>query len=229
MNRFVPLLLVALSLATTSLARPAQAQWVKGLPYFLNSNTQGQQPGTMTNAAIRLSTNAHVSITSTPDLAGGIYSTGGTYNGSAGIYYVWMGGSLTQTMSLSMTQEQEATGNGPGNGNSKAGNLAYGDSSINNGVWDSKATVTNDTRFAAGTTPTSQNQTVVLSANTTVYYNSARPGSTIVTADVTLMLRLWFHPLNRITGTGRLRSAGGLCRLSRVTARKPLDLFQGGG
>lgn len=187
MNRFVSLLLVAFSLAAVSLARPAQAQWVKGLPYFLNGNTQSKQPGTDITAVINGATTGHINITSTPINSSPGYTTGGTYNGSVGVYYVWSGSNPTQSGTLTTTQSYEATGAGNRNsgGNSNAGSASGGfyPGSPN---WDNTASsATTKVYFVTGETPPSQQQSGSLGGTVSAYYNSSNPGSTVVTADVT--------------------------------------------
>lgn len=189
MNRYVSLLLVALSLAAVSLAQPAQAQqakWYKGLAYFDN-NSQSSQPATAVTATINNGNTGHVNITSTPtsDYNYGEYGTGGTYTGSVGVYYVWGGGSLTSDMVLSTTQSSEATGagNGTSGGSSMAG-AAYGHFSSSSAGWDNKATNTLLYPFSAGSTPPSEMQSVSIGGDTSAYYNGSTQ-STVVTADVT--------------------------------------------
>jgi len=183
MNRFVSLLLAAVSLA-----QPAQAQWVKGQAYFGTNNSQNSAAGTTITATLNTNkaSNGHVNITATPGQYP-YYSTSGNYGGSVGVNYVWTGGTLTQAMVLSTTQSLEATGasNGGANGNSNAGGQqAYGDFSHSPG-WDSTASPSFTHYFSAGATPPTQTQTVSLGATVSASYNSSMPGSSIVTADVT--------------------------------------------
>ncbi len=85
MNRFVSLLLAALSLAAVSLAQPAQAQWAMGKPYFGSNNSQSSNVGTSITAVINGGTTGHLNITATPtsDSEG----TSGSYSGNVNVAY----------------------------------------------------------------------------------------------------------------------------------------------
>lgn len=192
MNRFVSLLLVALCLAAVSLTQPAQAQqaqWHRGLPYFLNSNTQSSSYGTDVTTSVNSSGTGHLNITATPTNSYPGYSTNGSYSGSVGVYYVWGGGNIMSGMTLTTTQSLEASGtsDGSSNGYSTAGqgtNEAHGDFP-HSANWVSNATNTRIDYFASGSTPASVNEIVPLSGSVSASYNGPNTISTIVTADVT--------------------------------------------
>ncbi len=194
-TRFVSVLLAALTLAAVSLAQPAHAQspgkWYRGLPYFLNSNTQSKSLGTVvtakiTGSAIGQSDTGHVDISSIP-ASSPTYSTDGSYKGSVAVYYVWSGANPTSDMVLSATQDLKATRAGSWNsgGNSKAG-TAFGQFTYPNPTgWNNTGTYTYQGYFFAGSPPQSVYQTASVECNTKAYYTSANPGSTLVTAEVT--------------------------------------------
>ena len=186
MNRFVSLLLVALCLAAVSLAQPAQAQnapgqWLRGLPYYFNSNTQS-------GGNVATSPVGHINITSTPVPGYPGYNAGGSYSGSVGINYVWAGGSLTSAMRLTTPLSCEVTGAGYSysSGSSLAGGL-YGSFSYGTTGWDTKASSAPFIRYYnSGTTPPPVNLSASLGGNVYGYYDQINPGaSTTVTADVT--------------------------------------------
>jgi len=187
MNRFVSLLPAALALVAIGLAQPAQAQWSRGLPYFLSSNSQSSTPGTTVTAVINNSSTGHVNVTATPTSSTG--STSGSYGGSVGVYYSWLGNNPTQSVTMTSTVSLEASGT-PGSyygvsGSSNAGGeRAKGDFSSHPGGWTSTASMPGAScTFQAGTTPSPQNVVVGLGASVSAaYYNN--PGSSIVTADV---------------------------------------------
>jgi len=108
MNRFVSLLPAALALVAIGLAQPAQAQWSRGLPYFLSSNSQSSTPGTTVTAVINNSSTGHVNVTATPTSSTG--STSGSYGGSVGVYYSWLGNNPTQSVTMTSTVSLEASG-----------------------------------------------------------------------------------------------------------------------
>jgi len=185
MNRFVSLLLVALSLAAVGLAQPAQAQWVKGLPFYDHSNSHSAQPATIITSETPV---GYINITAAPtsDYNYGEYGTGGTYTGSVCVNYVWIGGSLTKAMVLSTSQSSEATGagNGTSGGSSLAGG-AYGYFSSSSSGWDNRASSAPATYyFDVGVTPPTKTQSASIGGNVSAYYNGTTQ-STSVTAQVT--------------------------------------------
>jgi len=203
MNRFVSLLLVALSLAAVGLAQPAQAQWVRGLPYFLNSNSQSSTPGTTVTASINNNSTGHINITAAPSSTVG--STSGSYGGSVGVYYVWSGSTPTSAMTLTTTLGVESTGAAGGAGgygtsgsSSADGQQAYGDFSHYPTGWDQPQPAPGtaagiQSHFAAGVTPASQNLTVSLGGSVSAYYYN-NSGPSIVTADVTFSPPVTTYP-----------------------------------
>jgi hypothetical protein len=176
MNRYSFLSLMGLSLAATILARPAQAQWVKGLAYYGNNNSQSAQPGT-TITTDPIGTVKINSVASSMN-----YGTGGTYSGSVGINYVWTGGVLTQPMVMQTTQSLEATGSGNGGGgNSNAGGRqAYGQLQPPQG-YDNKSMPTFTYYFSAGISPSTETQTVTMGGSTSAPYPYSVAVSAIVT------------------------------------------------
>lgn len=127
MNRFVSLLLVALSLAAVTLAQPAHAQWVKGQAYYSSQDATAFSHDANTTH----STTGVGDMTLTSISPGGRYSsinTAGSYNNTVNQPYTWTGASSPVGTSFVYSDTYAVSGSctGAGSANSNVGSGFYG-------------------------------------------------------------------------------------------------------
>lgn len=171
MNRFVSLLLAALSLAAVSLAQPAQAQWKKGQPYYDSHNTVPTQDLTTTITTTPIGT---VTITSSPP--GYPFSSGGSFSGNVDVDYTWAGPGNTPIVGFACTNGFAVSGScsGPGTASSSVGGSQAG------GTSGTTVNAPNNSYFSGGSygfvhilsdnPPATVTVSVPLSVSTTEYY-----------------------------------------------------------
>lgn len=172
MNRFVSLLLAALSLAAVSLAQPAHAQWTKGVTYYPSDNpTPTQDPFGTT---ITMTPTGTVTIKSSPP--GYPFTASGSFSGRVNQKYTWTGPGNTPIVGFSCTNGFAVSGScsGPGLASSSVGGSQAG------GTSGTTVNAPNNSYFSGGSygfvyilpdnPPATVTVSVPLSVSTTEYY-----------------------------------------------------------
>ena len=186
MNRLVSLLLVALSLAAVGLARPAQAQWTMGKPYYDSQNgTPTQYGNTVIETMNPIGT---VTISSNPPSYP--YTAGGGFSGNVKVDYTWTGSPTTQTGfggTGSFSAGGSTAGIGAGSANSSASVPYEASASGTTANAPNHAySFTSSHGYSVAIDPNSPPTKVTRSASLTAYTSAQYSGPVTASASVTL-------------------------------------------
>lgn len=171
---------MAFSLAAVSLARPAQAHWVSGNPYYDSQNNSS----TDANTALTTTPVGNISLTSTP--TGGYYGSNaaGSYSGTVDVNYTWTGALSARPSGFGFTSSFAVSGSNNSSGSATSNAGGYHGTTVNapGSIYSSSGSSNSVFIFQPGDTRTKVTLKQSLGASTTAAYTgSAKANASVST------------------------------------------------
>lgn len=178
MNRFVSLLLVALSLAAVSLAKPAHAQWKLGQAYY--KNITGSHDA---NTTLKTTPVGSITLTSTSTPGYNSLNAAGSYGCIVKADYIWTGDPKAPGLGFNYNDAYSISGSctGAGSANSNVNSGFNGTTTNSPGEKYGKTATTGATIFLNLSSLSKVTRSYPLGAATSDSYGGVATGSANVT------------------------------------------------